>query len=199
MNPYPTNSFWIGDRYRDETNPLRGALILGESTYGPVRANDPQWIHYFIDCQAKRWQDIDRMFGRLHWFMTDRAETAGVSYIELYKRSSRKILKSWFNRFAFTNFVTQPLLDRKKRVSGLDLAKAREDLSRVLERIQPKGIWVMGARQEPYSVDVLEGFGIPRENIEVMRPHPSWISNLKGWESWARFRAIMRRVNGHGG
>jgi hypothetical protein len=62
-NPYPTDSIWIGDRYNDPTNTLRGALILGESAWSG-EPGDPQWIYHFIN------KGLDHTFARLHWFMT---------------------------------------------------------------------------------------------------------------------------------
>ena len=53
----------------------------------------------------------------------------------------------------------------------------------------------MGEAQTSYSLGMLGDLGIPSENIEVMKPHPGYISNEEGAESWKRFRAIMRRVN----
>jgi hypothetical protein len=100
--PYPTNSIWTGERYDDPSNFWRGALILGESTYGEVPARDPQWIWYFINKEAgDNWKEIDRTFGRLHRFMSGK----DVSFIKLYKRTRSDDLESWFNLFAFTNFV----------------------------------------------------------------------------------------------
>jgi hypothetical protein len=40
-NPYPENSIWIGDRYDDPDNELRGALILGVATWGSRLARTP--------------------------------------------------------------------------------------------------------------------------------------------------------------
>jgi hypothetical protein len=68
---YFIDSIWIGKGYEDSRNNLRGALILGESTYGEVPAEDPQWIWYFINKEAgDNRKYIDRTFGRLYRFMS---------------------------------------------------------------------------------------------------------------------------------
>jgi hypothetical protein len=102
-NPYPKDSIWIGDRYSDPTNELRGALVLGESTYGEPPPEDPQWIRYFIEKKATKKDDYDSSFSRLFRIMTD--ET--ISWIKLYERTSPDDLKSWFDLFAFYNYVSK--------------------------------------------------------------------------------------------
>jgi hypothetical protein len=56
----------------------------------------------------------------------------------------------------------------------------------------------LGEAQTCLSLAVLRELGIPSENIEVMKPHPAYISNVDGVKSWEGFLAIMRRVNGNG-
>lgn len=106
-NTYPANSIWIGDRYHDATNVLRGALILGESAWGKPPREDPQWIWHFISKEAVKGDNIDLSFSRLHWLMTDLI-IAGRSASELYGRTSSAKLKSWFDLFAFYNFSDSP-------------------------------------------------------------------------------------------
>jgi hypothetical protein len=196
-NPYPTNSNWTGKRYDDPSNFLRGGLILGESTYGEVPARDPQWIWYFINKEAgDNWKYIDRTFGRLHRFMSGK----DVSFIKLYKSTSSDDLESWFNLFAFTNFVAPSV---SANASGASQSQLKDAGRIFLGRLsvlypKPKGVWVMGEAQTCVSHAVLRELGIPSENIEVMKPHPAYISNVDGVKSWERFLAIMRRVNGNG-
>jgi hypothetical protein len=193
-NPYPANSIWLGNRYNDLRNILRGALILGESTYGEVPSKDPQWIWYFINKEAgDNWKYVDKTFGRLHRFMSGK----DVSFIKLYESASKDDLESWFNLFAFTNFVAIPV---SAQASGA-IQKQLGDAGGVfLERLsilypKPKGVWVLGEAQTRFSLPILTELGIPQENIEVMKPHPAYISNREGTRSWMRFEAIMRRAN----
>jgi hypothetical protein len=191
---YFTDSIWIGKGYEDWRNNLRGALILGESTYGEVPARDPQWIWYSINKEADdNRKYIDRTFGRLHGFMSGK----DVSFIELFERTSSADLESWFNLFAFTNFVAPSV---SAHASGASQRQLKDSGSIFLERLsmlypKPKGVWVLGEAQTGHSMEVLRHLGIPSGNIEVMRPHPAYISNEEGAESWKRFEAIMRRVN----
>jgi hypothetical protein len=120
-----------------------------------------------------------------------------VSFIQLYERTSSADLESWFNLFAFTNFVAPSVSAHPSGASQSQLKNSGgiflERMSRLLPK--PKGAWVMGKAQTGYSLEVLRDLGIPSENIEVMKPHPAYISNEEGAESWNRFEAIMRRVN----
>jgi hypothetical protein len=120
-----------------------------------------------------------------------------VSFIKLYEGTSSDDLEFWFNLFAFTNFFATSV---SAQASGAS-QKQLEDAGRIfLGRLsilypKPKGVWVLGEAQTCLSLPVLKELGIPSENIEVMKPHPAYISNEEGARSWKRFEAIMRRVN----
>jgi hypothetical protein len=106
-------------------------------------------------------------------------------------------LESWFNLFAFTNFVAPSVSANANSASQRQLKDSVRIFLERLSRLDPKptGVWVMGEAQTGYSLGILGNLGIPSENIEVMKPHPAYISNKEGAESWKRFEAIMRRVN----
>jgi hypothetical protein len=208
-NPYPKDSIWIGKRHDDPTNILRYALIVGESTYGED-TDDPQWIRYFIDKkviatndelrrEGKQKEKPDTTFCRLRWFMTDPGMRAGLSYVKLFERASSDQLQAWFDQFAFTNYVVVPVgATNKSKVTDPQLALARVPFLRTLEKIRPKAAWVLGKRQtdDPENtLGILKNFGVEERNIEVMIPHPAFISTVEGLKSWERFLDIMRRLN----
>lgn len=92
-NPYPGNSLWIGKRYNDPTNTLRGAFILGESTHSKPDATDPQWINYFINKKWKKelvydWHNIDQTFSRLRLFMNTETDKPAETWVKLSERTS---------------------------------------------------------------------------------------------------------------
>lgn len=208
-NPYPRDSIWIGKRYDEPTNILRNALIVGESTYGED-ADDPQWIRYFIDKkviatnyelrrEGKQKEKPDTTFCRLRWFMTDPDTRAGLSYVKLFECATSNQLQAWFDQFAFTNYVVVPVgATNKSKATDRQLALARVPFLRALEQIRPKAAWVLGKRQtdDPKNtLGILKDFGVEERNIEVMRPHPAFISTAEGLKSWERFLDIMRRLN----
>jgi hypothetical protein len=210
MNPYPKDSIWIGERFYDRANILRGGLIVGESTYDEDE-DDPQWIRYFFNKtvietnvelrrKGENEEKPDRTFCRLHWFMAALVIRSQFSYEKLFYRTSCEELKSWFDLFTFTNYVVVPVgKTNKSKVTDAQLKAAREPFRRALGIIQPKAAWVLGKKQadDPENtLGVLKDFGVERKNIEVMIPHPRLVSNAKGLKSWERFLEIMQRLNG---
>jgi hypothetical protein len=195
-NPYSQDPIWIGDRYSDPTNELRGALILGVAPWGEPPPADPQWIRYFIEKKATKKADIDRSFSRLHWIMTDETISDSCNYIELYERSSSAELERWFNLFAFYNYVSKSVgPTNASKVTSRQLADARQPFREALQMIDPKGVWIMGKRQVKYSEEIIEQYGINSSDREIMIPHVCLVSNVGGRESWRRFGDIMRRIN----
>jgi hypothetical protein len=210
MNPYPKEPFWIGERFYDSANILRGGLIVGESTYGEDE-DDPQWIGYFINKtvietnielrrEGKKEEKPDRTFCRLHWFMAAPVIRSQFSYEKLFYRTSSEELQSWFDLFAFTNYVLKPVGEtNRSKVTDAKLKAARKPFRRALEMIRPKAAWVLGKKQtkDPENaLGVLKDFGVERKNIEVMIAHPVCVSTVEGLVSWEQFLAIMRRLNG---
>jgi hypothetical protein len=209
-NPYSRHHpLWIGNQY--STSLFRNSLILGESTfaYNAEDPDDTQWIRYWINkaivqnniknkANGAKLEELDKTFCRLHWFTSDPVLRGKYNYSSLYYATESAKLEAWFNQLAFINFVTEPVgLDNDWKVTDGMLVAARRPLKLALEELKPKAVWVMGKRQVEYSLDVLLGFGIPMENIEIMTPHPAMIlSNVDGLASAARFLAILKRLNG---
>lgn len=194
-NPYPKDSIWIGDRYSDPTNELRGALILGESTYDEPPPEDPQWIRYFIEKKAIKRDDIDKSFSRLFWIMAEPFQNDFMTSGELYDRASSAELERWFNRFAFYNYVAKSIGSTNAGVTDPQLDAARQPFSQALQVIKPTGVWIIGQRQVEYSEEIIKQYGIKSSDREIMIPHVSRVSNVEGPASWLRFKAIMRRIN----
>jgi hypothetical protein len=123
-------------------------------------------------------KQIDRTFARLYRFMSGKE----VSFIELYERTSSADLESWFNLFAFTNFVAPSVSAHANGASQRQLKDSGHIFLERLSRLdpKPKGVWVIGEAQTCYSLGMLGDLEIPAENIEVMKPHPALYIQQRG-------------------
>ena len=67
---------------------------------------------------------------------------------------------AWWNGLAFYNFVPGTVGDsRDTRPSAKMLVASKAPLREVLNRLSPKGVWIVGKEQAEYSADVVRTFG----------------------------------------
>jgi len=163
---------WIGENYERSTNRL---LVLGESWYGdiePLAAYVPRWAHGAIN---------DSMFSRL-FNAASGLHTAGATYAQRL---------AWWNGIAFYNFVPGTVgTTRRDRPSRSAFAAARTSLTTTLDRLSPKGVWIIGKGQAEYSADVVRQFGAA---CEVTAHTASYgLSSVALAASWANLIQKVR-------
>lgn len=142
---------WVGNNYQKSKNRI---FILGESWYGQevsLAEYIPQWAAHKI-----RDSTFSRIFNSGSGSKTSKA-------------SEYEILDFW-HTIVFYNFVIGTVGDtRSHRPTKAQYESSKLPLSSVLNRLTPKGIWVLGKEQAQYSVPVIESLGY---NYEVVA-HPT--------------------------
>lgn len=141
----PIMDVWIGDNYERSADRI---LVLGESWYDdvePLAVYVPRWARGDVD---------DKTFSRLF---------NGASGLHTERATLAQRL-AWWNGIAFYNFVPGTVgKSRSDRPSRAACIAARDPLAAVLDRLRPKGVWIIGKGQAEHSADVVRLFGAAYE------------------------------------
>lgn len=209
-NPYSYEKpFWVDTHYADPQSPLYRTLILGESTYEDPPKDDPQWIRKEQDPKPYRdktgklkKEQPDKTFSRLLWVTRGkRRETC----FDTYRLIKTPELETWFNLFAFHNFISCTIGSRNNR-SRIEerYVASKSELVQVCEVVKPKYVWVLwphtrqnGKVGSSIAVDTLvKDCKVKSENIEVMSDFCGYgLSYQNLIASWEGLQEKMRRAN----
>ena len=122
---YNLNSgLWTGSQYRNQENPFKSALVIGHSTYG-TKPDDPHGIKAWI---ANAITADDPTFDRFFKVVT------GLAAREV----SREERGLFFNRIAFTNFVSHILGEQNRDPTVAEYKQAELKLPGVIAEANPK-------------------------------------------------------------
>lgn len=165
--------FWQGTRYQAADNPLRGALILADSTYRDEGYNeaDPLWLDYYL-----------RTGDDTTFRMVAKAITGRV----LSTFAERKAC--WAN-IAFYNFIPWILPNSDYEPTEQDKARAIPFLRPVLEILKPRAVWVVGKRHWDYSIPIIKHCGY-RYQKAFHPARPRWRSAFLA--TWPDFRRLLQ-------
>jgi hypothetical protein len=162
---------WVGDNYEQSAERV---LVLGESWHGDVESLVdfiPRWASGLVIDNT-----FSRLFNAASGFHTERATP------------SQRL--GWWNGIAFYNFVPGTVgAVRSDRPTNAAFLAARVPLTTVLERLRPRGVWIIGKEQAEYSAEVVRRFGATHE----VTPHTAsyGLSKATLAASWAR---LLERV-----
>jgi hypothetical protein len=160
----PFNKIWVGPNYSD-----RRILVLGESWYGSWADN----TDYGYVSQYLKGAIVDGMYTRM-------ANACGaLSKVD------------YWNGIAFTNFVQRVGDNRADRPTRQAYLDARPRLRTLVEKLRPRGVWVLGREQAMYSQPVLNDMGVPNE--ATAHPTSYGLSNAALGDSW---HALLAKVEG---
>jgi hypothetical protein len=162
---------WIGDKYECESDRV---LILGESWYGdvePLVLYVPRWARGEINDST-----FSRLFNAASGLHTERAT---------YEQRV-----DWWNAIAFYNFVPGTVgASRSDRPSEAAFAAARTLLTVVLDKLRPRGVWIIGKGQAEYSAEVVRRFG----SVFEVTPHTASFG-LRSADLAASWHRLLEKV-----
>lgn len=169
------NSLWIGAAYRDPENYLNRVLVMGHSTYG-TRSEDPHGIKDWIN--RRHDQTFSTFYGHLTGLRAARA--------------TRDDRQKFFDRFAFTNFVSHILGEEDRDPTEAEYERAALDLPEVIRRANPVAAFVFGLRHQWYSLPVIEASRIRDRYRATVHPVmdgqgrflPAWREFVEMLPSW---------------
>jgi hypothetical protein len=143
---YEASSLWIGTNYRSSSNPLRGTLVIGHSTYATPDDDPPgivAWIQGGNDLTFKRFLNC----------VLDGGITGIHSPSDL------------FRSIAFYNFVPWSLGPKTRSPKPEEYKQAAQTLPGVINQASPRAIFVFGKRHQKYSLPIIKAyanrFGVP--------------------------------------
>jgi hypothetical protein len=170
----PLVDVWTGENYERTADRI---MILGESWYGdiePLATYVPRWAGSEIN---------DHMFSRLF-------NAASGSHTD---HATHKQRLDWWNGIAFYNFVPGSVgASRSDKPSIAAFEAAREPLTSVLERLCPRGVWIIGKGQAEYSAEVVRRFGSAYEVTPQTSSYGLSTAALAG--SWHRLLEAVRAL-----
>jgi hypothetical protein len=172
---YEQTSLWIGRDYRSATNPLRGALVIGHSTYG-TPDDDPPGILAWIE--GNHDQTFTVFFNQI---------TAGSKAADV----GRDGRATFFRSMAFYNFVPHSLGEKDDFTpTAAQYRQAKKDLPAIIERAQPRAIFVFGKAHWNYSEPPIRNSRLRF----VQSVHPLFDFGHKFLPAWREFEGILQSL-----
>lgn len=163
---------WVGSNYEPSAERI---LVLGESWYGdvePLVDFIPRWARGGVIDNT-----FSRLFNAASGFHTERATP------------SQRL--GWWNGIAFYNFVPGTVgAARSDRPTRAAFRAAQAPLTAVLDRLRPRGVWIIGKEQAEYSAEVVRRFGAAHEVTPHTASYGLSTATLAG--SWARLLESVR-------
>jgi hypothetical protein len=172
---YEPTSLWIGRDYLSTTNPLRRALVIGHSTYG-TPDHDPPGILAWIE--GNHDQTFTVFFNQT---------TAGSRAAEV----GRDGRANFFRSIAFYNFVPRSLGEKDDVTPTVaQYIQAKKDLPAIIERAEPRAIFIFGKAHRKYSEPPIRDSGFRC----VQSVHPLFDFGHKFLPAWREFEQILQSI-----
>ena len=149
--------------------------MIGHSTYDTPENDLPGIIAWI---QGKTDKTFSAFFNRT----TTTGLTAAKAGID--KRAD------FFHSMAFYNFVPHSLGKEDRDPTKAEYRQAAEDLPAIIERAQPRGIFVFGLKHYKYSSPVIKDSKIPY----VDSVHPVQDSRRRFLPAWRKFEEMLKSL-----